>query len=39
MKNPIAPRPRKAPPLVVYDPLDLNEDQQAYDKYDFFRRY
>ena len=25
MKNPISPRPRKALPLVVYDPLDLQE--------------
>ena len=39
MKNPIAPRPKKAPPLVVYDPLDLNEGRQAYDRYDFYRRY
>lgn len=38
MKNPIAPRPKKAPALVVYDPLDLNE-QQTYDRYDFYRRY
>lgn len=38
MKNPIAPRPRKAPPLVVYDPLDLRGDQQ-YDRYDFYRRF
>jgi len=39
MKNPISPRPRKAPPLVVYDPLDLQEQQQTYDRYDFYRRY
>lgn len=37
MKNPIAPRARKAPPLVVYDPLDLNTPK--YDRYDFYRRY
>ena len=37
MKNPLPPRPRKAPPLVVYDPLDLNTPQ--YDKYEFYRRY
>lgn len=39
MKNPISPRPRKALPLVVYDPLDLQEQQQTYDRYDFYRRY
>lgn len=39
MKNPIAPRPRKAPPLVVYDPLDLNGGTPDYDKYDFYRKY
>lgn len=38
MKNPIAPRPHKAPSAPVYDPLDLNEDRQ-YDKYEFYRRY
>ena len=38
MKNPISPRPRKAPPLAVYDPLDLRGDRQ-YDRYDFFRRF
>ncbi len=38
-KNPIAPRRNKAPALVVYDPLDLQEDQQGYDRYDFYRRY
>lgn len=38
MKNPIAPRPHKAPSTPVYDPLDLNEDRQ-YDKYEFYRRY
>lgn len=39
MKNPIAPRQNKAPALVVYDPLDLQEGQQTYDRYDFYRRY
>ena len=38
MKNPIAPPQRRAPALVVYDPLDLGQDQQ-YDRYDFYRRY
>ena len=38
MKNPIAPRPKKAPPLVVYDPLDRQEESR-YDRYEFFRRY
>ena len=38
MKNPIAPRRNKPPALVVYDPLDLGQDQQ-YDRYDFYRRY
>lgn len=38
MKNPIAPRPHKAPSQPVYDPLDLNKDRQ-YDKYEFYRRY
>jgi hypothetical protein len=39
MRNPIAPRPRKAPPLVVYDPLDMNTENPNYEKYDFYRRY
>lgn len=38
MKNPISPRPRKAPPLVVYDPLDL-QDEIQYGRYDFYKRY
>ncbi len=38
MKNPIAPRPKKAPPLVVYDPLSTDDDLR-YDRYEFFRRY
>lgn len=39
MKNPIAPRPRKTPPQAGYDPLDLAEARQQYDRYDFYRRY
>lgn len=39
MKNPIAPRQNKPPALVVYDPLDLGQTQQNYDRYDFYRRY
>ena len=39
MKNPIAPRPKAAPPLVVYDPLSAGEEEQEYDRYDFYRRY
>lgn len=39
MKNPIAPRPRKTPPPAGYDPLDLAEARQQYDRYDFYRRY
>lgn len=39
MKNPIAPRPRRAPSLVIYDPLDLNGEETQYDKYSFYRRY
>jgi hypothetical protein len=40
MRNPIAPRPKKAPPLVLYDdPLDMNAGELNYDKYDFYRRY
>ena len=37
MANPIAPRPRKAPPLVVYDPLA--DDDPALGRYDFYRKY
>ena len=37
MENPIAPRPKKAPQLVLYDPLST-EDQQL-DKYAFYRKY
>jgi hypothetical protein len=39
MRNPIAPRPRKAPPLVVYDPLDIGDKEPDNDRYDFYRRY
>ncbi|HIT56460.1 MAG TPA: Terminase-like family protein [Candidatus Galloscillospira stercoripullorum] len=39
MKNPIAPRPKAAAPLVVYDPLSAGEEEQEYDRYDFYRRY
>lgn len=38
MKNPISPRPYIAPEPRPYDPLDLGEGQQQYDKYDWFRR-
>lgn len=38
MRNPIAPRPRKAPPLIVYSPLDTDE-YNDYNRYDFYRRY
>lgn len=37
MANPIAPRERKAPPLVVYSPLDT--DEPKLDRYEFYRRY
>ena len=37
MENPIAPRPRKAPPLVVFDPL--SSDEQQSDGYEFYRKY
>ncbi len=39
MRNPIAPPQRKTPVKVGYDPLDLWQDRQQYDRYDFFRRY
>lgn len=35
MENPIAPRQRKATPLVLYDPLGLN-DKPKYGRYDFY---
>ena len=37
MKNPIAPKPKQAPQLVVYDPL--SRDEPKYDRYEFYRRY
>jgi hypothetical protein len=39
MKNPIAPRPKPAEQLVVYDPLSIDDKPIDYDKYDFYRRY
>lgn len=39
MKNPIAPRLRQKAEPKPYDPLDLGEDIQSYDRYDFYRRY
>ena len=38
MKNPISPKPRKTPPVVEYDPLDLQE-KAPMGRYDFYRRY
>lgn len=38
MKNPIAPRKKKATQLVAYDPLDLYKETKL-DRYDFYRRY
>lgn len=38
MENPIAPRKKKAPPLVVYNPLD-DEEEVARDRYAFYRKY
>lgn len=38
-QNPIAPKKRKAPKLVMYDPLSTDDDfTQRYDPYDFYRR-
>lgn len=37
MKNPIAPRPRKAPALVVYDPLSVDEPDMG--RYDWYKKY
>ena len=37
MKNPIAPKPKQAPQLVVCDPL--SRDEPKYDRYEFYRRY
>lgn len=39
MENPISPRPRKAPQIITYDPLDLHKDKMTYDRYDYYRRY
>lgn len=40
MKNPIAPRQKKAPELVIYDdPLDQRTDQTKFDRYDWFRMH
>ena len=39
MKNPIAPRLRQKAAAKPYDPLDLGEETQSYDRYDFYRRY
>lgn len=40
MKNPIAPRQKKAPELVIYDdPLDQLTDQTKFDRYDWFRMH
>lgn len=38
MKNPIAPRPKAAAPVVVFDPMDTGEST-TYDRYDFYRRF
>lgn len=37
MSNPIAPRPRKAPALVVYDPLSTDEPDMG--RYDWYKKY
>lgn len=40
MKNPIAPRQKKAPELVIYDdPLDQRTGQTKFDRYDWFRMH
>ena len=42
MKNPIAPPTYSRAALPEYDPLDLwrdRQEQQSYDRYDFYRRY
>jgi len=38
MRNPISPAPKKATPLIVYDPLDLHTEDTKYDDYAWFRR-
>lgn len=37
MANPISPRPRKAPALVVYDPLSVDEPDMG--RYDWYKKY
>lgn len=40
MKNPIAPRQKKAPELVIYDdPLDQRTGHTKFDRYDWFRMH
>ena len=36
MANPVAPPPRRQPQVKPYNPLD---DEQTYDRYDFYRHY
>ena len=36
MQNPIAPRQNKAPQLITYDPLDMNEPV-TYDRYNWYK--
>lgn len=38
MENPIAPREKKAPPLLVYNPLD-DDEEVTRDRYAFYRKY
>ena len=38
MKNPISPRPRPVETPRPYNPLDTEQDNQ-YDRYEFYRRY
>lgn len=38
MRNPISPAPKKATPIIVYDPLDLHTEATKYDEYAFYRR-
>jgi hypothetical protein len=38
MKNPISPRPRAKSQPLPYDPLDLWNEKQHYDPYEFYRR-
>ena len=41
MRNPMPAPVKKATPLIIYDPLDLNGQQQKqkYDEYAFYRRF